>query len=98
MKHTPGKWKYVKTGKHHNNPDLENIEIQHGDDGECIADTVYEEADARLIAAAPEMLKILIAVLNWTAPDGDGIYDPVRQQVINIIEKATVKSTEEVLK
>ena len=52
MEHTPGPWKYVKQGPHWNNPALERIEIQHGNDGECIADTVYEEADARFIVTA----------------------------------------------
>ncbi|MFA5297271.1 MAG: hypothetical protein WC389_03585 [Lutibacter sp.] len=57
---TNGEWKYVKTGKHWNNLNLENIEIQYGNDGECICDTVYNESDARLIACSPEMLMALI--------------------------------------
>lgn len=38
---------------------MTNIEINFGVDGECIADTVYQEEDARLISAAPELLEAL---------------------------------------
>jgi hypothetical protein len=34
-------------------------EIHFNDDGECITDHVYELEDAKLIAAAPDMLKAL---------------------------------------
>ncbi len=57
--HTPGPWSYRKCGSHWNNPGLERIEINYGEHGECIADTVYREADARLITAAPAMLEAL---------------------------------------
>ena len=40
FKGTPGPWSYRKTGEHWNNPRLINIEINFGNDGECIADTV----------------------------------------------------------
>lgn len=56
---TPGPWSYRKTGTHWNNASLTNIEINFGDDGECVADTVYEERDAMLISAAPELLEAL---------------------------------------
>ena len=58
-KFTQGDWKLNKTGPHHNNPELCNIEITYSDAGECICDTVYKEADANLIAAAPEMYRCL---------------------------------------
>lgn len=54
-KFTKGDWSINYTGPHWNNKDLANIEINFGSDGECICDTVYEEADAHLIAVAPEM-------------------------------------------
>ncbi|NUU68164.1 hypothetical protein HQN64_18940 [Enterobacteriaceae bacterium BIT-l23] len=59
FKGTPGPWSYRKSGPHWNNSLLTNIEINFGSEGECIADTVYEEADARLISAAPELLEAL---------------------------------------
>ena len=57
FKGTPGPWKYVKHGPHWNDPQLVNIGIEFGNAGEHIADTVYEENDARLIAAAPDLLE-----------------------------------------
>lgn len=56
---TKGPWIVNKTGAHWNNPNLENIVITYGEIGECICDTVYEEANANLIAAAPEMYALL---------------------------------------
>ena len=56
---TKGPWVVNKTGIHWNNPSLCNIEIAFGEIGECICDTVYEEADAHLIAAAPDMYDLL---------------------------------------
>lgn len=56
---TKGPWVVNKTGIHWNNPSLCNIEIAFGEIGECICDTVYEEADAHLIAAAPELYEKL---------------------------------------
>lgn len=64
FKGTPGPWSYRKTGEHWNNPRLINIEINFGNDGECIADTVYNEEDAKLIAAAPELLGACIRMRN----------------------------------
>lgn len=56
MKHTPGPWKAVKllvpVG-------FANYCVQHGNDGESVADIVYKEADATLIATAPELLEAL---------------------------------------
>lgn len=57
FKGTPGPWKYAKNGPHWNNAALERISIEFGIYGENIADTVYEENDARLIAAAPDLLE-----------------------------------------
>ena len=52
-------WKAVNCGNHGNNKAITNWQIQWSDDGECISDHVYEEADVKLIAAAPEMFEAL---------------------------------------
>jgi len=57
-------WKVNKLGLHYNNPDLEHIEIIWSDDTECVCDTVYKEDDAKLIAAAPELLDALNDLYN----------------------------------
>ena len=38
---------------------VDGFEIHWSDDGECITDHVYNEADAKLIAAAPLLLETL---------------------------------------
>lgn len=58
-RHTPGPWKVFNAGPHYNNQAIDNLQIQYGEDGECISDHVYTQADARLIAAAPELLEAL---------------------------------------
>lgn len=43
---------------------VKGFEIHYSDDGECVTDHVYEEADAKLIAAAPELLQALSIILE----------------------------------
>ena len=38
----------------------ERTEIQFGNDGECVAEFVHNKYDAKLIAAAPELLDALL--------------------------------------
>ena len=52
-KFTKGKWRV----EHFVNE--KGFEIAYNDDGEVIADYVYEESDAHLIAAAPEMYNLI---------------------------------------
>jgi hypothetical protein len=52
------KWDFWKVGERKTNG-VEGFEIHWSDDGECITDHVYTEADANLIAAAPLMLETL---------------------------------------
>jgi hypothetical protein len=58
-KFTKGNWYINDCGVHWNNPDLKRLEVCYSEIGEVICDTVYTEADANLIAAAPEMYKLL---------------------------------------
>lgn len=64
FKGTPGPWKVNTIGQHWNNKSLTHIEVTFGMEGECVCDTVYEMADANLIAAAPELLEALQDVLS----------------------------------
>lgn len=59
FKGTPGPWLVNEIGQHWNNKALTHLEITYGEDGECICDTVYQREDAKLIAAAPELLEAL---------------------------------------
>lgn len=65
MKHTPDPWSVNVIGQHWNNKALTHIEVTFGHDGECICDTVYNQSDANLIAAAPDLLEALQACLGW---------------------------------
>jgi hypothetical protein len=81
-KFTKGSWYINDCGIHWNNPDLKHLEVCYSEIGEVICDTVYTEADANLIAAAPEMydeikieieeLQEFISTLNHMS--GDWLY------------------------
>ena len=43
-------------------------EIHWSDDGECVAEVVHGEADARLIADAPNLLAVLNQIVNSPTP------------------------------
>ena len=58
-KFTKGPWTAKNAGAHWNNKAIDNWVICYGSDGEQIVDHVYEEADAYLIAAAPELYEAL---------------------------------------
>ena len=96
LKHTPGPWMVIECDDdaewlrlpyfYVQNENLDIAEIHDCDD----MSLAEAEANARLIAAAPEMLESLINCCmdeNWSAED-----------VYKIIEKATGLSIEEVLK
>jgi hypothetical protein len=72
-KHTKGEWKKVFVPKTQYN-NYERYEIQYGEDGECVAEIVHKEADAKLIVMAPELLNALKALTKaWF--DFDNSYD-----------------------
>jgi hypothetical protein len=64
-KHTPGPWEAKNNGTHWNNKEIDNWIITYGNDDEQIVDHVYEEANARLIAAAPELLAACEEFERW---------------------------------
>lgn len=62
-KHTPAPW-IVREVAHSNVPGQRAFAIDFNEDQEQVVDWVYEEADAKLIAAAPDILK----ALQWALP------------------------------
>lgn len=61
-KHTPGPW--IMAGPYTYNGAPELYEIHWSADGECVAEIVHGEADAQLIAAAPELLEALQGIIS----------------------------------
>lgn len=60
-KHTPGPWTAYKRPEP---VGYAEWEIHYGTDTECVAEVVHEDANALLIAAAPELLAALEAALT----------------------------------
>lgn len=58
-KHTPAPWT-VREVTHPNVPAQRAFAIDFNEDQEQVVDWVYEEADAKLIAKAPELLADLV--------------------------------------
>lgn len=78
-------WKAVNCGSHWNNKSITNWQIHWSDDGECISDHVYEESDAKLIAAAPEMFEALKRVEAYLVANEDILAQfPTRSELDNI--------------
>ena len=60
--HTPGPWHPHALGLARSGEP--EFEIHWSADGECVAEVVHGEANARLIAAAPELLDALKGMVN----------------------------------
>jgi hypothetical protein len=65
--HTPGPWKAHATGLSRSG--LPEYQIHWSDIGECVAEVVHGTADARLIAAAPDLLKALKLAVGQNSHD-----------------------------
>lgn len=63
QKHTPGPWIARKTGGQ-GWPGQRGWAIDFNEDQEQVVDFVYEEADTKLIAAAPDLLEALTKCLD----------------------------------
>jgi len=61
--HTPGPWKAHPTGLARSG--LPEYQIHWSDIGECVAEVVHGTADAKLIAAAPDLLEALYKALAF---------------------------------
>ena len=86
--HTPGPWYVRSLGQHWNNAQLEHLEVCYGKDDECVCDTVYQKADAHLIAAAPDLLQALKAF----AEDWSELGGKIRGSTLDKIDAAIAKA------
>jgi hypothetical protein len=94
LKHTPGPWKSYNTEPVETELDIV-IESQFSTIGWLYSGKENSEANARLIAAAPDMLEALISVYQIYI-DRDICCD--NEFIKSVIEKATGMSIEEILK
>lgn len=67
-KHTPGPWKVRKEWQGDGKEVYPDVKVKIGQPSElCVVDGIYEEcaANARLIAAAPDLLAKCVKVVDW---------------------------------
>lgn len=74
---TKGEWKVERFVNN------KGFEISFNDDGEVVADHVYTEPDAHLIAAAPEMYAMLQEIL-----DGGSLHRMDAKAISDLLAKA----------
>jgi hypothetical protein len=84
-KHTPGPWKAECLFK-----DLDRWEIWG--DGKIVSSHVFGKSDARLIAAAPELLEACKLALECLSPFSDEDTDGSKTTIRKAIAKAEGKS------
>lgn len=85
-KHTPGPWYLsLMTGFVYNNENLEKLICTTESGPDCYKFTDEQLANARLIAAAPELLDACLAA-DWNSLD---IPESVRDKLTAAIAKAT---------
>ena len=65
--HTESPWKVVELPAKNGVPATH--EVQYGEDGECVAEWVHKKEDAKLIAAAPDLLEALKEVQSRILED-----------------------------
>lgn len=91
--HTPAPWT-VREVLHSNVPGQRAFAIDFNDDQEQVVDWVYEEADAKLIAAAPDLLSI---AKRWAALDAQwhpDRYESEKAELLIETKAAIAKATQ----
>lgn len=82
-KYTKGKWKFVRYEKTFT---IETFGITNWTILQTITNEPQDEANAKLIACAPEMLEMLESLIN----ESDEIIHPeIKKDILNLIKKAT---------
>ena len=88
-------WKYYSY-KEDERVGFSTHEIHFSDDGECVAEVVHDEANAKLIAAAPELLKALVFLkqeYEQLVDCGDcGYWNPRQDNCIVLAKEAINKA------
>jgi hypothetical protein len=100
-KHAGGEWRVRTTVDESGDypfPEYNIIAI-HKWGPEGVACAYQNPYNARLIASAPEMLETLIKVNKWRVLelDGNDFPDSLRSEIINVLEKATGQTIEELM-
>lgn len=93
LKHTPAPWT-IREVTHSNVPGRRAFAIDFNEDQEQVVDWVYEEADAKLISAAPDLLSI---ARRWAALDGQwhpDRYESEKGELLIDTGTAIAKATE----
>lgn len=94
IEHTPGPWKAYELPQ---KIGYATHEIHFNDDGECVAEIVHGEANAQLIAAAPDLLEALIRLIeakNYKDELGkDSDYELMKENALRSAKEAIKKAT-----
>lgn len=106
-KHTPGPWHIFQSGAYFgvdagSDSGMEKDDktiIAYGDDGDDITGVrgeTYEEmvANAKLIAAAPELLEALQYLMSYEVMVGKPAYEEMPYPIVTRIQAAIKKATE----
>ena len=93
-KHTPAPWT-IREVQHSNVPGQRAFAIDFNEDQEQVVDWVYEEADAKLIAAAPDLLAALQLALDALAHcAADKGYQTLQNKAAHVASRAIKKATQ----
>lgn len=83
FKGTKGKWQFVRYEKTFT---IETFGITNWTILQTITNEPQDEANAKLIARAPEMLEMLESLINES---DDIIHPEIKKDILNLIKKAT---------
>lgn len=93
MKHSPGKWEAECVG--HGGPGDNPEEVWEVNNGHARIAEYMTEADARLVAAAPEMLEALKKARAWVAMyHNQPGHDAASRSMTDVIDRAIEKATQ----